>query len=129
MKRLLIVAALALLPVPAAHAVPSANDEANPAKACRAEQASLGAVAFAETWGTNTNKKNAFGKCVSAKVKEHEAEVEHAEAKANAAKKCKAERASLGVAAFREKYGTNRNKKNAFGKCVSTTAKLASSVS
>src|SRR4029453_3271550 len=122
--------ALALLPVPAAHAVPSANDEANPAKACRAEQASLGTVAFAEKWGTNTNKKNAFGKCVSAKDKEHEAEEdEHAAAKGNAAKKCKAERASLGVAACRERYGTNKNKKNAFGKCVSTAAKLASSVS
>jgi hypothetical protein len=28
-----------------------------------------------------------------------------------------------GPAAFKEKYGTNKNKKNAFGKCVSATAK------
>jgi Tol biopolymer transport system component len=37
----------------------------------------------------------------------------------NAAKFCQADRAFLGVAAFREKYGTNKNGKNAFGKCVS----------
>ena len=37
----------------------------------------------------------------------------------NAAKTCKAERKALGVQAFNEKYGTNANKANAFGKCVS----------
>ena len=36
----------------------------------------------------------------------------------NAAKKCKAERAD-GAEAFQNKYGTNANKANAFGKCVS----------
>jgi len=37
----------------------------------------------------------------------------------NAAKTCKAERKALGAEAFRTKYGTNQNKANAFGKCVS----------
>jgi len=37
----------------------------------------------------------------------------------NAAKFCKAERESLGDAAFRKEYGTNRNGANAYGKCVS----------
>jgi Tol biopolymer transport system component len=37
----------------------------------------------------------------------------------NAARFCKAERAFLGDAAFGQKYGTNKNGKNAFGKCVS----------
>ena len=37
----------------------------------------------------------------------------------NAAKACKAERASLGVESFNKNYGTNHNLKNAFGKCVS----------
>ena len=41
----------------------------------------------------------------------------------NAAKACKAERASLGVEAFNKKYGTNHNLKNAFGKCVSGKSK------
>src|SRR5918996_1692502 len=35
-----------------------------------------------------------------------------------AAKQCAAERAA-GEAAFKEEYGTNKNGRNAFGKCVS----------
>ena len=41
----------------------------------------------------------------------------------NAAKYCKALRTSKGVGVFGAEYGTNANKMNAFGKCVSTTAK------
>lgn len=41
----------------------------------------------------------------------------------NAAKYCKAVRAAKGVEAFQAAYGTNKNKKNAFGKCVSQAAK------
>jgi hypothetical protein len=41
----------------------------------------------------------------------------------NAAKYCKALRQSKGVEAFGAQYGTNANKKNAYGKCVSKTAK------
>ena len=41
----------------------------------------------------------------------------------NAAKYCKAVRESKGVEGFQTAYGTNKNKKNAFGKCVSKTAK------
>jgi hypothetical protein len=41
----------------------------------------------------------------------------------NAAKYCKAVRESKGVEAFQTLYGKNANKKNAFGKCVSQTAK------
>ena len=40
----------------------------------------------------------------------------------NAAKYCKAVRESKGVEAFQTQYGTNKNK-NAYGKCVSATAK------
>ena len=40
----------------------------------------------------------------------------------NAAKYCKAVRESKGVEAFASLYGTNPNKKNAYGKCVSKTA-------
>ena len=45
------------------------------------------------------------------------------EKKANPARTCKAERAAVGVDAFNERYGTNANKRNAFGKCVSKHAK------
>jgi hypothetical protein len=41
----------------------------------------------------------------------------------NAAKYCKAVREAKGVDAFQTQYGTNKNKKNAYGKCVSATAK------
>ncbi len=46
----------------------------------------------------------------------------------NAAKVCKAERGTTAqsIAAFKEKYGTNKNKANAFGKCVSQLAKAKS---
>jgi hypothetical protein len=37
----------------------------------------------------------------------------------NRAHSCKAERARIGHSAFADKYGTNRNQRNAFGKCVS----------
>ena len=42
----------------------------------------------------------------------------------NAAKTCKAERAADPVA-FKTTYGTNANKANAFGKCVSKLSKKA----
>jgi hypothetical protein len=41
----------------------------------------------------------------------------------NAAKYCKAVRESKGVETFQTLYGKNANKKNAYGKCVSQTAK------
>ena len=41
----------------------------------------------------------------------------------SAAKQCKAERDRIGVQAFKTKYGTNNNKANAFGKCVSGKSK------
>ena len=46
-------------------------------------------------------------------------------AEQNAAKKCKELRGTTpgSIAAFKALYGTNKNKANAFGKCVSTLAK------
>ena len=44
----------------------------NAAQECRAEREADAAV-FAETYGTNDNDRNAFGKCVSTKVHEDEA--------------------------------------------------------
>ena len=41
----------------------------------------------------------------------------------NAAKYCKALRTSKGVEAFNTQFGKNASKKNAYGKCVSSTAK------
>ena len=64
-----------------------------------------------------------LGKCVSerAKAKREEQDEEdaaEAEDHTNAAKECDAERTE-DKKAFEEQYGSNHNKKNAFGKCVS----------
>lgn len=47
---------------------------ANPARTCRLERGLLGAEAFAEAYGTNENKANAFGKCVSEQAQARGAE-------------------------------------------------------
>ena len=104
-------------------AAPGHQADKNAAKSCKAERA-LNPDAFKTRYGTNGNKANAFGKCVSGKAKKAEESVEAEEARENAAKKCKAERA-LNPDAFKTKYGTNVNKANAFGKCVSKLAKKA----
>jgi hypothetical protein len=144
-RTLTVIAAFLTLSVPAALAVPPADQgkpenpgnsqsapgqsaEKNAAKACKAERGTTAETiaAFKEKYGTNKNKANAFGKCVSGKVKKAEEQAEQQEARENAAKKCKAER-DLGLQAFKDKYGTNASKANAFGKCVSKLAKQQTS--
>ena len=94
----------------------------NAAQECRDER-SGDRDAFQDKYGANANKRNAFGKCVSGKARENEAEMDAEDAEdaaefRNAAKECGAER-DEDSAAFAEQYGTNENNKNAFGKCVS----------
>jgi len=117
-------AVLALLVLPAgATAKPSDTDRTNAAKECRAERGSSDATreAFRVKYGTNKNGKNAFGKCVSRRAADEEQEA--GTAAKNASKQCKSEREMIGEEAFAAKYGTNKNGKNAFGKCVSSQAK------
>jgi hypothetical protein len=111
----------------------AAEEEAahkNAAKECKAEAADPNFAAthegktFAEFYGANGNGKNAHGKCVSTKAKAKKAEMDAEDAEEvedfkNAAKACAGERRSMGTDAFADKYGTNPNKRNAFGKCVS----------
>ena len=64
---------------------------------------------------------------MSEKAKAKKAAADKADAKAiaarkSAAKDCATER-KADPAGFKNTYGTNRNKSNAFGKCVSATAK------
>jgi hypothetical protein len=96
----------------------------NASKECKAEAETLGSEAFAAKYGTGKQGRNAHGKCVSKKAKQHEAEAdaqdkEQIAERKNAAKTCAAERTEIGREAFAAKYGTNKNKRNAFGKCVS----------
>jgi hypothetical protein len=111
------------------------QDQQNAAQACRAEQsqsdadfaAAHGGKTFQQFYGTNKNGRNAFGRCVSTKAKA--ASQEQQQATINAAKSCRAEQkasdfaASHGGKSFKDFYGTNANKSNAFGKCVSKKAK------
>ena len=105
-----------------------ANEE-TAAAACREERndpgfsASHGGKTFEQFYGTGKKGKNAFGKCVSAKAKAV-AKAKSA-ATVNAAQECKRERAA-DPSSFREKYGTNKRKSNAFGKCVSRRTKETS---
>jgi hypothetical protein len=120
MRHITILAALAALAIPAmAVAADPTSNPNSPAAQCRAERSAMGVTNFKNTYGTNADKSNAFGKCVSKHAKSQDAN------DANAAKRCKAERddpnfaASHGGKTFAEFYGTNKNGKNAFGKCVS----------
>jgi hypothetical protein len=99
------------------HARAEQQATANSSRTCRTERESLGVAAFNAKYGRSEQDRSAFGKCVSQHAKT--ALAEQQEETVNAAKTCKAERKALGAEAFRAKYGTNRNKSNAFGKCVS----------
>jgi hypothetical protein len=165
------LAVAALLPVTALAEEASPAAKTNGARACRALKESLGAT-FASAYGTNADRSNAFGKCVSQWAqREHrnrgaavaacraeqadpnfpashdgksfaqfygkgrhgggafshcvQSKREAASTKAqeqvdNAARKCKAERRSIGAERFTTKYGGTRN---AFGTCVSKLAR------
>ena len=101
----------------------------NAAKECKAER-EADPAAFEETYGDDdpytAETSNAFGKCVSTKVRAEDAA--DTEAFDNAAQQCKAERAE-DVDAFEAKYGTAKsNFKNALGKCVSKTVRATPGV-
>jgi len=113
-KTLLVIGALLAL-VPAALAAPP-DPSPSPAPLCRQQQASMSAADFAALY-PGSKPKSAFARCLARQTQQAS---QHAD---NAAKACKAERASLGETAFNAKWGQNRNDRNAFGKCVSATAR------
>jgi ribosomal protein RSM22 (predicted rRNA methylase) len=134
---LTVAGAMAALAAPAGAAKPDKAKVPSAEKQCRTERTAMGHATFAQTYGTGSAHKNAFGKCVSERnaatraarkaAKGDTAEVAKtvkAEVKAdiNAAKACKAERGEDSQA-FSEKYGTNAGNRNAFGKCVSAMAR------
>jgi hypothetical protein len=112
MTRLIVVAALvAAVVVPNAVAAdPTPADFKNAAKYCKAVRESKGTEQFATLYGTNKNKKNAFGKCVS-KTASAKAEKREDAAETNAANaECKKQQ-QADAAKFAQDY------KN-FGQCV-----------
>ena len=145
MRRLAILAGLsaALLapaaaradkPAPGAHqhpahaANPAASTHQNASQMCRAERGTEDATqaAFRTKYGTNHNGANAFGKCVSAQTKTlRPMNGDQEQSEVGAAQACNAERGTTADSrtAFADKYGTGAHKRNAFGRCVSATAK------
>jgi hypothetical protein len=130
MRKILLIGAAAALAVPglAAADPPSGSPGPNPrspAAQCRAELAAMGETNFRNTYGTNPNKSNAFGKCVSRHAGRQDTNAD------NASRRCRAERddpnfaAAHGGQTFAQFYGTNRNDRNAFGKCVSSKTRAA----
>jgi len=100
-------------------------------KQCKTERGKTAETraAFRQKYGTNKNGRNAFGKCQAKKAKKNKAKADRAdrakrEKRQNAAQRCRQERGTTpeSRAAFEQKYGTNANRRNAFGKCVSGSA-------
>jgi hypothetical protein len=93
-------------------------------KTCKELRKAAGKKAFAELYG-----KKGIGHCIKQETRENKAEEkagdENAEQKdqnqVSAAAQCRAER-KADPEAFAATYGTNPNKRNAFGKCVSKKA-------
>ena len=114
-----VTAALLLVPGAALAKKPADAGSKSAAKECRAERDAMGRENFAVLYGSNKNKKNAFGKCVSRNVRENAEQAE--DALKNASKECKAEEAA-DPTGFEATYGDPYTS-NAFGQCVSTKVK------
>ena len=94
--------------------------------ACKVEQADTGFATthggktFAQFYGVGKSGANALNRCVQSK--RVAASAADKQALVAAVATCKAERKSVGDAAFKALHGTNADKSNAFGKCVSKLA-------
>jgi hypothetical protein len=90
----------------------------NPARACVALRTRMTSALFKQSFGTNANHTNAFGKCVSIVARAQSSNV------VTAAQACLAEATDASFASthnnqsFQQYYGTNANRSNAFGNCV-----------
>ena len=125
MKKITVMTGLALVllvpTVAGAKPTPNAGDK----RAAKAECKTLRGTTSATREAFLTKFRN-FGACVTKKTREEAQEAQNAHT--NAAKECKAAR-SGDPTGFATEWGTpgqngaNRNGKNAFGKCVSATAK------
>ena len=108
----------AALPVTALADPAESSDKANGARVCQGLKTSLGEATFKATYGTNADKSNAMGKCVSAWTqaahqKRHAAETA-----------CAAEQAdpnftaSHGGKTFAQFYGVGKKGANALQRCI-----------
>jgi hypothetical protein len=131
----------------AAWAAPSPQATTNAGAACRTMKAQMGGTAFAQAYATfgrcvssivrvetqniasaqstcadlkNGTHGNTFGKCVSTTAKASSRAEQHG--RLNPARLCSTERKTVGATSFSDRYGTNKNHRNAHGKCVATMA-------
>jgi hypothetical protein len=120
MRKIALLAVLALVAIPAALAEdsPSPSDQAS--SLCKQQRTAIGVAPFKLLYGGGSN---AYGRCVSKLASTVQSNT------ANASKQCAAERADASFATthggktFAQFYGTGKNGSNAFGKCVSSKAK------
>jgi hypothetical protein len=98
----------------------------NPARTCRTVRTQLSNPLFNRTYGKNRNDRNAFGKCIAATARAQ------ARNEASASAMCRSEQSDSNFASthngqtFDQTFGTNADLSNAFGMCVSSTARVAS---
>jgi hypothetical protein len=94
---------------------------------CTAQQAdpsfaaTHGGKTFVQYYGLGKSDNNAFAKCVVTVAKANRTAEQ--QGRLNPARTCRALRAQLTVSVFDKTYGKNSIDRNAFGKCVSQTAK------
>ena len=115
-KHIATIVLLGSLAIPgAALAKPNQNDRQNAAQECREERGTTetSRAAFRDFYGTNENGRNAFGKCVSRRAKDEEAE--RRSAHSEAVEECRGLHA-------RGQGKPETGKANEFGKCVSARA-------
>jgi hypothetical protein len=148
-KVILLAAVVLATTVSAALAAPapSKTDNANAATACSSLKSSMGADAYTLAYGTDGHCVSLWaGKsrdlrfmarqaCLTISGKTHvlsctaskfgTAWKANVDATKNAAKACATERGVMGAKPFATRYGTNADKSNAFGQCVSTHARAA----
>jgi hypothetical protein len=96
----------------------------NPSRSCRVLRTQMGAQAFTALYGKSATARNAYGKCVSAWARNQ------SKNELNAAAACGTEQSDATFAAthaktFAQFYGTDAALANAFGRCVSSKAKVA----
>lgn len=95
---------------------------------CTAQQADPNFAAthdgktFDQYYGRGKKERNAFANCVSIVAKANR-QAER-QGRMNPARTCRALRTKLGSSLFDMSYGKNKHDRNAFGKCVSATARL-----
>jgi hypothetical protein len=126
--KFLIAALLAALVVPAISiaAGPTGQDRENAARGCKALRALMGDAIFKQTYGTvQTNRRNAFGKCVSQWARSEKLNRQAAQTACEAEKADPNFAATHGGKTFDQFYGNGPNGANALKRCISLKTRAA----